>query len=210
MSAVTKRPATNRVVVTNVSWETYESLLKDLENQSSPRLAYDQGVLEIMSPHFEHDRSNHILAAIAVIALEEMDVDFEGAGSTTFKREVLKRGFEPDSSFFIRNAERVRGKKRLDMEIDPPPDLLIEIDVTSDSMNKFPLYAALGVPEVWRYEDTVEIWVLDRGTYVRRHISAAIPILTEKVISEFMNSSLTMKRPAWSRQVRKRIRELIG
>lgn len=210
MSVVTKRPATNRVIVTNVSWETYESLLKDLENQSSPRLAYDQGVLEIMSPHFEHDRAKEILADIVKMALEEMDVDFEGAGSTTFKREVLKRGFEPDSSFFIRNAERVRGKKRLDMEIDPPPDLLIEIDVTNDSMNKFPLYAALGVAEVWRYEDTIEIWSLDRGRYVRHNESAAIPILNEKVISEFMESSLTMKRPAWSRQTRKRIRELIG
>jgi len=208
MSVATKRQAADRLIITNVSWETYESLLKDLENQSSPRLAYDQGVLEIMSPHFEHDRSNLILAAIAAIALEEMDVDFEGAGSTTFKREVLKRGFEPDSSFFIRHAERVRGKKRLDMEIDPPPDLLIEIDVTNDSMNKFPLYAALGVPEVWRYEDAIEIWVLDQGRYERRHSSAAIPILTEKLISEFMESSLTMKRPAWSRQTRKRIREL--
>ncbi len=88
MSVVDKRPSTDRVIVRDVSWETYESLLRDLENRSSPRLAYDQGVLEIMSPHFEHDRANHILAAIAEIALEELDFDFEGAGSTTFKREA--------------------------------------------------------------------------------------------------------------------------
>lgn len=210
MSAVTRRPSTDRVIIRNVSWETYERLLEDLRSRSSPRLAYDQGVLEITIPHFEHERANRILASIVEIVLEELDLDFEPAGSTTFKREALKRGFEPDSSFYIRNAERIRGKKKLDMEIDPPPDLLIEIDVTNDSMDKFPLYAALGVPEVWRYEDNLEIWILDQGRYVQRHASAAIPILNDKLVSGLMESSLTMKRPAWLRQTRKQIRALIG
>jgi Uma2 family endonuclease len=209
MSVVTKRPSTDRVIISNVSWETYESLLKDLENQSSPRLAYDQGVLEIMSPHLEHDSAKETLAYIATAAMEEMDMDFVASGSTTFKREALKRGFEPDASFYIRNPERIRGKKRLDLEIDPPPDLLIEIDVTTDSMNKFPLYAALRVPEVWRYEGTVEIWILDGARYVRQAASLAIPILDEQFIADLMESSLTMKRPAWARQTRDRIRERI-
>ena len=210
MSVVTKRPSTDRVIISHVSWETYESLLKDLENQSSPRLAYDQGVLEIMSPHFEHDAAKEILADIAKIALEEMNLDFVSAGSTTFKREALKRGFEPDASFYVRNADSVRGKKRLDMEIDPPPDLLIEIDVTTTSMNKFPLYAALGVLEVWRYEGSVEIWILDEGRYIRHPASIAIPILDEEFISGLMESSLTMKRPAWARRTRDRIRERLN
>jgi Uma2 family endonuclease len=206
MSVVTKRPATDRVIISNVSWETYESLLKDLENQSSPRLAYDQGVLEIMSPHFEPDSAKEILAYIATAAMEEMDLDFVAAGSTTFKREVLKRGVEPDSSFYIRNAKQVRGKKRLDMEIDPPPDLLIEIDVTTDSMNKFPLYAALQVPEVWRYEGSIEIWILDQTRYLRHPASIAIPILDEEFVYGLMESSLTMKRPAWARRTHDQIR----
>ena len=209
MSVVTHQPSADRIILRNVSWETYERLLEDLKNRSSPRLAYDQGVLEIMSPHFEHESAKLILAAIVEIALEELDLDFQPAGSTTFKREALKRGFEPDSSFYIRNAGRVRGKKKLDMEIDPPPDLLIEIDVTNDSLDKFPLYAALGVPEVWRYEDALEIWILDQGRYVQRHASVAIPILNDKLITGLMESSLSMKRPAWSRQTRKRIRALI-
>src|SRR3989442_13890944 len=104
-------------MISNVSWETYESLLKDLENQSSPRLAYDQGVLEIMSPHFEHDRAKEILADIAKMTLVELDLDFEAAGSTTFKREVFKRGFEPDASFYIQNAAQVPGKKALGLGI---------------------------------------------------------------------------------------------
>jgi Uma2 family endonuclease len=208
MSVPTKGTSTDRVVISKVSWETYESLLRDFENQSSPRLAYNQGVLEIMSPHFEHDRAKEILADIAKVALEELDFDFEAAGSTTFKREALKRGFEPDSSFYIKNAARVRGKKRLDMEIDPPPDLIVEIDVTQDSMNKFPLYAALRVPEVWRFAGAFEIWMPDQVRYVRRYNSMAIPVLNEDVVSELMESSRTMKRPAWARDTRKRIQEL--
>ncbi len=206
---VAKRPSADLVIVSNISWETYERLLEDLKNQSSPRLAYDQGVLEIMSPGFEHDRANRILEAIVQIALEELDIDFEGAGSTTYKRETLKQGFEPDSSFYIQNAKRVRGKKELDMEIDPPPDLAIEIDVTNDSLDKFPLYASLGVGEVWRYEGAIEIWILKQGRYIRQHKSAAIPVLTEKLVSNLMESSLTMERPAWSRETRRRIHELL-
>src|SRR5947209_478307 len=152
MSVVTHRPSTDRIILNDVSWQTYESLLKDFENGSSPRLAYDQGVLEIMSPHLEHESANRSIADIITIALEEMDIDFENAGSTTFKREALKRGFGPDSCFYIQNVDRIRNKKKLDMNVDPPADLLIEIDLTNDSLNKFPLYAALRVPQVWRYK----------------------------------------------------------
>src|SRR5438876_12160480 len=93
MCIATRRPSTSRIILRKVSWETYERLLKDLENRSSPRLTYDRGVLEIMSPHFEHDRAKEILGYIAVAALEETDVDFESAASTTYKREDLERGF---------------------------------------------------------------------------------------------------------------------
>jgi len=141
--------------------------------------------------------------------LEEMDCDFLAAGSTTYKREVLKRGFEPDSSFYIKHSKRMRGKKRLDMEIDPPPELLIEIDISNDSMNKFPLYAALGVSEVWRYDGSLEIWILNQEHYVRRPSSAAIPILDARLILDLMQSSLNLTRPDWARDVRTRIRERI-
>src|SRR5207244_6880756 len=107
-----------------------------------------------------------ILADIVKIALEELDQDFVGAGSTTFKREDLKRGFEPDTSFYIQNAERVLGKKRLDMEIDPPPDIVIEIDVANNSPDKLSVYSALGVPEVWRYKASLQIWILNAQRYL--------------------------------------------
>jgi Uma2 family endonuclease len=209
--SVVNRPSTDRVIVRNVSWETYERLLKDLENSSSPRLAYDHGVLEIMSPHLEHESANQAIATIIEITLEETDIDFLNAGSTTFKREDFERGFEPDSCFYIQNAGRIRGKKKVDMHIDPSPDLLIEVDLTHDSLSKFNLYAALKVPEVWRYEeDTLEIWHLDNGRYVRQTSSSAIPILNDKLVSELVAAENGLKRPEWLRLVRSRIRELLS
>ena len=209
MSVVTRRPATDRVIIRNVNWKTYQRLLKDLENCSSPRLAFDQGVLEVMSPHLEHEEANRTLAAIIEIALEELNINFRNAGSTTFKREDLDRGFEPDSSFYIQNVERIRKKKRIDLETDPPPDLIIEVDLTRDSLNKFRLYAALPVPEVWRYEDALEIWALDQTRYRRRQTSLALPILNPQLVTDLLHSSLTLERPAWFRETRKRIRALI-
>ncbi len=164
-----------------------------------------------MSPHLEHEGANNALATIVEITLEELDLDFENAGSTTFMREDLERGFEPDSCFYIQNVDRIRGKKKVDMRIDPPPDLLIEVDLTHDSSSKFGLYAALKVPEVWRYEaDTLEIWQLDNDSYVRHPSSRAIPILNDKLVSELMESRKDLKRPEWLRLTRKKIRELLS
>ena len=206
MSAVTRRPATDRVIIRNVNWKTYERLLRDLENSSSPRLAFDQGVLEVMSPHLEHEEANRTLASIVEIALEELNINFRNAGSTTFKREDLDRGFEPDSSFYIQSVDQIRKRKRIDLQVDPPPDLIIEVDLTRDSLNKFSLYAALGVPEVWRYEEALEIWVLDGSQYARRHTSPALPILTSQLVTGLLHSSLRLERPAWFRHARKQIR----
>jgi Uma2 family endonuclease len=209
MSVVTRRPSVDRVIIRDVSWGTYQSLLNDLANRRSPRLAYDQGVLEIMSPHSDHEETNWMLASIVQIVLEESDLDFRAVASTTYKREDLERGFQSDSSFYIQSAGRVRNKKRINMRVDPPPDLLIEIDLTHDSLNKFELYAALGVPEVWRYEHVLEISTLDQGGYVRTAASRALPLLTDKIVSDLMEGSFEQRRPSWLRQIRTRIRQLI-
>lgn len=198
------------MVIRNVSWATYESLLKDLDNSSGPRLAFDRGVLEIMSPHFVHEDVNRTLAAIVEMVLEESGTDFRNSGSTTFKKQDQERGFEPDSSFYIQNVDRVRGKKHLDMDLDPPPDLLIEVDLTHNSLNKFPLYAALSVPEVWRFEDSLEIWIFERDKYIRSEASHAIPILNEKLVSNLVESSLAEKRPAWLRHTRQQVQALLN
>ena len=119
---------------------------------AAPRLTYDRGTLGIMSPSSEHERYNRAVAQIVEELAAELDVDMDSLGSTTFRREDIDRGFEPDSCLYVRNAPRVRGKKRIDLAADPPPDLVIEIDITSPSLNKFPVLAHVGVPEVWRFD----------------------------------------------------------
>ena len=156
------------MLLRNVSWETYECLLKDLENASSPRLTYDHGVLEIMSPHLEHEELNRTLAAIIEIALEESDQDFRRAGSTTFRREDLERGFEPDSCYYIQSVVKIGCKKRIDLRIDPPPDLVIEIDLTSDSLNKFPYRKCGGIrrrSRSWSWNTTITFSVQQASQY---------------------------------------------
>lgn len=209
MSVVTKTPSANRVILNGVSWEAYERLLQDFEDRSSPRFAYDHGVLEIMTLYLEHEQYKWTISSIVEMCLEEMDSDYVNAGHTTFKREAVLRGFEADASFYIRNVDRIRHKKRIDLELDPPPDLAIEIDLTRDSLDKLSIYAALRIPEVWRYKDSLEMMTLDKNRYVRVPASTAIPVLTPELVMELVRAYPSMKRPTWARQTRARIRKLI-
>src|SRR3989442_8192114 len=139
-------PPEQRMILHGIRWETYESLLKDLENSSAPRLTFDRGTLEIMSPLQEHEELRHNLEALLEIVAEMRDLDVRCLGSTTFRREDLERGFEPDACFYFQNAEHIRGKTQVDLSVDPPPDLGIEIDLTPSSSDKLPIYAQLCVP----------------------------------------------------------------
>src|SRR2546422_6880174 len=168
MSTVLHPPeqTTQRVILRRVSWETYERLLAEHEQCSSPRFTYDRGVLEIMSPSIRHERLNRSLATMCEVIAEELHIELDNAGSTTFKREDLTRGFEPDSCFYVQNVERVRDRDQIDLTVDPPPDLVIEIDISSSSLDRFPIFANIGVPEGWRYDGTrLTIFTLRAGTY---------------------------------------------
>lgn len=200
------------MILSNISWETYERLLADHEDSSAPRFTYDREMLEIMSPNPEHEEANRQLAQVVLILAEERSISIRGFGSTTFKREDLERGFESDSCFYIQNEGRVRGKKRLDLTVDPPPDLVIEVDITSPSLAKFPIYARLGVPEVWRYDgETLSIHRLteDAG-YAEIQRSAVLPLLTADAITRFMRRSDTLDWLSWVREVRGWARSLSG
>jgi Uma2 family endonuclease len=195
------------VVLRNISWRTYEDLLCDFQDYSAPRLAYDRGVLEIMSPSPEHERYNRAVALLVEVVAEETDLDIETLGSATFKRQDLLRGFEPDSCFYIQNADKIRGKARIDLRSDPPPDLVIEVDITSKSLDKLPICAQLGVPEIWRYDGvTFEILILDGQQYRPSERSLALRLLTAGTISNFIETSKSSKRRAWLRTVREWLR----
>lgn len=198
-----KSPAEQRVVLHNVRWETYERLLAEHADSSAPRFTYDRGELEIMSPSPEHERVNRRLAQLVLALTEEMGIEAEDLGSTTYRREDLERGFEPDSCFYIENVELILGKDRVDPSVDPPPDLVIEIDITSPSIVKLPIYAQMGIPEVWRYDgERLTMWKLEGPRYVEIAESRTLPSLPAVVVSDFAEEVKTTKRTAWLAAVR--------
>ena len=194
-----------------MSWDTYERLLDERGDSRVPRLAYDRGELEIMSPPLEHESVAYFSALLVAVLAEEMGVNAYGVGSTTYNRGDLGRGFEPDASFYIRNEARIRGKRRIDLEVDPPPDLVIEVDITSPSLDKFPIYARLGVHEVWRYDGArTTIFALEEGEYVEAGESVALPPLTSDVLTRFVQESTSLGSTDWLRRVREWAREPAG
>jgi Uma2 family endonuclease len=137
------------VVLHGVRWQIYEDLLEDL-GPGGTKLTYDRGSLEIMTPVYRHESYAGFLGRLVEIAAEEFGLPFVSGWSTTFRRADLKRGLEPDRCFYIKNVAAVLGKTDLDLRRDPPPDLAIEVDIMSSSLDRLSIYAALGVPEVWR------------------------------------------------------------
>lgn len=202
-SQVSRSEVQQRVILPGVSWETYERLLADFQDSHAAHFAYDQGKLEIMVLSAEHEEDKDVLTLLVNVLAEEMDIDVRSFGSTTFQREDLERGFEPDACFYIAHEAQVRGKKKLDLAIDPPPDLVIEIDITSPSLNKFSIFAAMRIPEVWRYDgEMLTIFTLAGDEYIERIESVALPTVTSNVLSNFVRDSKQMKRTAWLRRVR--------
>jgi len=192
-----------RVILHGVSWETYERLLADFQDSHAAHFAYDDGRLEIMVLSAKHEKPNRVLALFVELLAAERGIDVDNLGSTTFKRADLSKGFEPDTCFYIQNVERVRGKDEIDLAVDPPPDLIIEIDITSPLLNKFPIFVALSIPEAWRYDGkTVTISTLENGAYRTQEASMVLPGLTSQVIRRFLDDSQLMKRSAWVRSVR--------
>ncbi|MBA2410858.1 MAG: Uma2 family endonuclease [Gammaproteobacteria bacterium] len=206
-----KVPAVQKVILYDISWETYERLLAEHGAHAGTRFSYDCGALEIMSPLIIHERINRRLATIFETIAEERGVDFDSVGSSTFRREDLKKGFEPDSCFYITHLERVREKAQINLRIDPPPDLIIEVDITSPSLPRFPIFAAVGVPEVWRYDGArVRVFALSTGEYVEPSESASLPGVTGDVLTDFLAKSKMIKRAPWLHGIREWARHTLS
>ncbi|NJM62616.1 MAG: Uma2 family endonuclease [Oscillatoriales cyanobacterium RU_3_3] len=175
------------VLLKNISWQTYESLVNELAEQPGIRLTYDRGKLEIMAPLDPHEGSKKILGRLVETVTEELNVEIRSLGSRTCKREDLARGLEPDQCYYIENERIVRNVKQIDLNQFPPPDLVIEIDVTSSSIDRMELYASLGVPEVWRYDDSrLKFYQLEGREYVERAVSPHFPFLSPSEIVGFL------------------------
>ncbi len=167
-------PPGDRLILTALKWQDYEQILGELGEHRSLRLSYSQGTLEIMTPLFIHENTKILIGDLVKILLDELDLDYEAAGSTTFKSQTMDRGVEPDESFYIDNCTKIRGKQRINLDIDPPPDLAIEIDITNRTL--FNNYEALRVPELWRYNgERLEINIIQNGRYVTTDTSYIFP-----------------------------------
>lgn len=191
------------VILENVSWETYQRLQAEHPDSAGPRFSYDQGRLQLMTLGPIHEETNRTLEQLVEIVAEETGVELRRFGSTTFDREDLTKGFEPDSCFYIQHLGAIGRKRKIDIRVDPPPDLVIEIDISSDSLNKFPIFAAVGVPEVWRFDGkAVAILKLENGEYVKAEHSLALPLLDSETATKFLADSEEMGSIAWKRSVR--------
>lgn len=176
------------IVLNDISWEAYECLLEAIGDRRL-RHSYDDGTLEIMSPLKRHDRVKTILARLIEMAAYELDVDIQGIGSTTLRRSARRQGLEPDECYYVAHEAEVRDKPDYVPGRDPPPDLAVEVDVTSSSVDRMHIYASLGVPEVWRFQEgQLSFWRLAAsGKYVRSTRSQAFPQLNCSILNELLN-----------------------
>ena len=201
--------AEQRVVLDNISWPTYLAILNDVETCRG-RITYDRGMLEIIAPSKLHEHIKRLIGRMVEAFTEELNIDIESVSSTTLKREDLERGFESDECYYIQHAIAVRDKDEIDMMIDPPPDLVIEVDISRSSLNKFGIFSAFGVPEIWRYNgEKLQFYVLQAEGYVEVQVSSVLPPLSATEILQVLNQRLELSETALIRGFREWVRETI-
>jgi Uma2 family endonuclease len=179
-------PAGGKLTLYGVGWDEYEQLLDRLGEATHVRTGYDNGRLEIMTPSARHENYKGLLHDLLLILSDELDQEIISYGSVTLKIERRRKGAEADDCFYIEHAALMADKDQLDLATDPPPDLVIEIDLTHDSSAKLAIYAGLGVPEIWRYDgDRFSLWRLTENEYAATPFSPAFPFLTAEHLAEF-------------------------
>jgi Uma2 family endonuclease len=202
-------PAGQRIILEDVSWQVFEAILNELGEHRGSRVAYSQGTLEIMAPLPEHERTKVIIGDLVKALLDELNLNWESLGSTTFKRKDTSVGIEPDDSFYIQNYQLMIGKDKIDLTVDPPPDLAIEIDVTSKT--QISAYQSLKVPEIWRYESkNLEINLLQGEQYIKSLTSAIFPSFPViELIPRFVEMARTTGMSSAIKGFRQWVREQI-
>jgi Uma2 family endonuclease len=205
----------DRVVLQNISWQTYQSLILDFEREPAMRLTYNLGTLEIRMPLAPHETYKKILGRLIEAATEELNLEIRSLGSLTCSRADLAKGLEPDQCYYIQNESMVRGVAQIDLAKLPPPDLAVEIDITSSSLDsraerlrqRFSIYADLQVPEIWRYDrELFAIYGLVEGKYIIRDCSIALPRLKAVDILRFLSLSISIGENNLIKQFRQWLR----
>jgi Uma2 family endonuclease len=206
--ATVQASAHQRVLLHNVSWQTYETLLREFDRKPI-RLTYDQGELEIMTLSHEHEHRKKLFARFIEALTEELQIPIHSGGATTFRREAKQRGLEPDECYWIQHEQAMRGRREFDFLSDPPPDLAVEVEVSSSLLDRMGVYAALGIPEIWRFVgEALHVYRLGRnGKYAEVTRSPAFPDVSVAEVLRFVRMGETQDETSVVRAFRTWVRE---
>jgi len=201
-----KTDVVERVILHDISWETYEKILAEHDEVSNPRFAYCDGDLEIRVVGYQHDALKTRLSELITEIARILEIDYETAGSTTLRKEKKRKGFEGDATFYFKNADAVRRNTKIDLSIDPPPELVVEIDITHGSLPKFPIFSALRIEEVWRFDgDEVIFYRLENKNYQEVAESVCLSGVKSETVTELLFAAQEMKRSEWLKLVHRLI-----
>jgi len=196
------------VVFDDVTWDDYEAMIR-IVGERPIRVTYDQGTMEVYMPSLGHERDSYLLGRMVDTLTEELGITAEGGGTARHKRQDLDKGAEPDQCYWLHErALLIRNKSELDLSVDPVPDLVIEVDVTSVSVDRLKIFAALGVPEVWRYDGrALEILQLERFGYQSCETSRCFPGLSADAIGRFLEQGRNADKTIWIRSFRSFVKD---
>jgi Uma2 family endonuclease len=202
--------AEQRFVLSGVDWKAYVGL-GDLLGERHVRLTYDGRNLELMTLSSEHENNKKLLARFVETLTEELEIDIASYGSMTFRREDLERGMEPDECYWIANEPLVRGRTDLDLAVDPPPDLALEIEISRSALDRMAIHAKLRIPEVWCWDgETLRVNLLGRdGQYTQSPRSRAFPFLPLDVLAQFLKGGAGLSETQLVRKFRLWVREQV-
>jgi Uma2 family endonuclease len=197
------QPAETRILLQNITWQTFKTMLAEMGTERNTRLAYENGIVEIMTPQMPHENSNRLIEGFVFVLCEELGLEVKRSGSLTLTRNDLQRGAEPDSSYYIQNEALVRNKENIDLATDPPPDLVLEVEYSRSAIDKLKLYAAMGIPEFWRYNGTtLKIYTLASGQYSEVQISPTFAPVPVTEIPQFIATARNNGEVATTRAFR--------
>lgn len=198
----------DRIVLSGISWEVYEQL-RDSEENQHVHMAYDEGTLELMSPSSDHEAISRLIGRMIEALTEELSIPCRSLKSTTWKCAEHTKGLEADECYYILNHHRVNKRRTVDLSIDPPPDLVVETEVSRSVVQRLRIYAALAVPEIWRWRKTgLAAYSLEQGgKYVEREFSLNLPMLRVKDLEPFLEFEVAADESAWVRSFRAWVRE---
>jgi Uma2 family endonuclease len=209
MVAATLSSSDQRFILYNADWQLYDSLLRDM-NDRHVFITYNRGRLELMSPSWKHEKRGRRLGLLIWHIADFLNLPIEGGGATTFRRKDMDQGLEPDQCFYVKNAASVRGMDDIDLELLPPPDLAIEIEISRRVLDRIGIYANLKVPELWRDDGArVRFFHLGAdGEYREAQRRISFPSVPLAMINELLDIGSQMDEVTWGHEIRRRLAAL--